>query len=83
MTKRALTLDNALNITPHTSINDAAGAEAAGPRTEGTTAPAKLGRRAPEAADHGPRSGGRGDQRPAGLWYMGADLFRPGRMAGP
>jgi len=38
MIKRALTLDNALNITYHIFINDAAGPEAAGPRTGGTTA---------------------------------------------
>jgi hypothetical protein len=63
MIKRVLTLDNALNITPRISINDAASSEAAGPRTEGTTGPArapvlndgqglavgKLGRRASEA----------------------------------
>jgi hypothetical protein len=42
MIKRGLTLDNALNITPRISINDDAGPEAAGPRTGGTTAPAKL-----------------------------------------
>jgi hypothetical protein len=42
MIKRGLTLDNALNITPRISINDAAGPEAAGPRTRSTTAPAKL-----------------------------------------
>ena len=42
MIKRVLTLDNALNITPHIFINDAAGPEAAGPRTGCTTAPAKL-----------------------------------------
>jgi thiamine phosphate synthase YjbQ (UPF0047 family) len=40
--QEGLCLDNALNITPRISINDAAGPEAAGPRTGGTTAPAKL-----------------------------------------
>ena len=97
MIKRGLTLDNALNITPLISTNDAAGPEAAGPRTGGTTAlvrtpvrdegqglaVGKLGRRAPEAAWAATRSGGRGDQRPARPWHLGANLFRPGRMAVP
>jgi hypothetical protein len=39
--QEGLTLDNALNITPHISINDAVGAEAAGPRTGGTTGRAR------------------------------------------
>ena len=42
MIKRGLTLDNALNITPRIVISDAGGPEAAGPRTGGTTVPAKL-----------------------------------------
>jgi len=53
----------------------------AGPEAGCTTAPARTPvhpgqgrRRAPEAADHGPRGCGRGDQRPAGLWHVGADL---------
>jgi hypothetical protein len=41
MIKRGLTLDNALNITPRISIHDAAGPEAAGLRTGGTTARAR------------------------------------------
>jgi hypothetical protein len=46
MIKRGLTLDNALNITPHIFINDAAGPEAGC-----TTAPAKLasGKPCPES----------------------------------
>ena len=42
MIKRGLTLVNAMNVTPRTFVNDAAGSEAAGPRTGCTTAPAKL-----------------------------------------
>jgi hypothetical protein len=42
MIKRGLTLDSALNITPHIFINDAVGPEAAGPLVGCTTARAKL-----------------------------------------
>ena len=51
----------------------------------------KPGRHTLEAAGDGPRGGGCRDQRPArrlrlarrNLWHLGADLFRPGGMAGP
>jgi hypothetical protein len=85
MIKRVLTLDNALNITPHIFINDDAGSEAAGPRTGGTTARVRAPvpdvgtgcRCAPEAAWGAKRSrGGGGDERQSGLWSLGADLLR-------
>ena len=64
-------------LAPHAPI-DQAGPEAG--RTTGRVRPpvqdGQDRRRAPEAADHGPRGGGRGDQRPPGLWHVGADLLR-------
>jgi hypothetical protein len=51
MIKRGLTLDSALNITPHIVINDDAGSEAAGPRAGCTTALARTPVRPGQVAD--------------------------------
>ena len=59
MIKRGLTLDNALNITPHILINDAAGPEAGCTTAQARTPVPDAGtgcRRAHEAPDHGPPS---------------------------
>jgi hypothetical protein len=40
-------------------------------------------RRAPEATDHGPLSGGRRDQWSFGLWHLGANLLRRIRRPAP
>ena len=66
--------------------------EGACPERSDRNADAHLKRNATHRfAHHGPRSRGGGDERPAGwfrfahqnLWHLGADLSRPGGMAGP
>ena len=83
MKKRVLTLVNATNITPRTSISGSAGPEAADPLAGCTSSSTQLRNATRRVARDGARGGGSRDQWPARVRHVGADLRRPGGKAGP